>query len=82
MYSKGSVREKNLATLFQTSHNHCMKNKARKGMTVQTPDGEYVVRHINRSMTPALVMLTEKYKHKLGRRIYVRENNLQYSIED
>jgi hypothetical protein len=52
--------------------------KIKKGMTVQMPDGEYVVRHINRMITPALVMLTEKYKKKLGRRMYVRENLFKF----
>lgn len=59
-----------------------MKNKIYKGMTVQTPNGEYVIRHINRMITPALVMLTEKYKKKFGRKMYIRENLLQYSIND
>jgi hypothetical protein len=54
--------------------------KIKKGMTVQTPDGLFVIRHINRAMTPALVMLTEKYKHKSGRRVYIRENNLEHHI--
>ena len=52
--------------------------KIKKGMTVQTPDGVYVVRHINRMCTPALVMLTEKYKKKLGRRMYMRENLFKF----
>jgi hypothetical protein len=53
--------------------------KIKKGSTVQTIDGTYVVRDINRSITPALVMLTEKYKKKgMGRHIYVRENYLEY----
>jgi len=53
--------------------------KIKKGSTVQTIDGAYVVRDINRSITPALVMLTEKYKKKgMGRHIYVRENYLEY----
>jgi hypothetical protein len=59
-----------------------MKNKIRKGMTVQTPDGEYVIRHINRMMSPALVMLTEKYKPKFGRKIYIRANSLVHHIND
>ena len=53
--------------------------KVKKGMTVETPDGVYVVRHINRMITPALVMLTEKYKKKLGRRMYVRENLFNFN---
>jgi hypothetical protein len=56
--------------------------KIKKGLTVSTPDGEYVIRHINRSMTPALVMLTEKYKKNPGRRIYIRENLLSYHTND
>ena len=48
-------------------------------MTVETNDGAYIIRDINRSMTPALVMLTEKYKKKgMGRRMYVRENLLKF----
>ena len=58
-----------------------MKNKIRKGMTVQTPDCEYVIRHINRSITPALVMMTEKYKPKFGKKMYTRENLLVYTNE-
>ena len=54
-------------------------NKIKKGMTVETNDGAYIIRDINRSMTPALVMLTEKYKKKgMGRRMYVRENLLKF----
>ena len=50
-------------------------NKIKKGMTVETNDGAYIIRDINRSMTPALVMLTEKYKKKgTGKRMYTREN--------
>jgi hypothetical protein len=62
-------------------HNKSMKNKIRKGMTVETVDGVYIIRHINREITPALVMLTEKHKPKFGRKMYVRENCLQHSIE-
>jgi hypothetical protein len=54
-------------------------NKIKKGMTVETNDGAYIIRDINRSMTPALVMLTEKYKKKgIGRRMYVRENLFKF----
>ena len=42
--------------------------------------GDYVVRHINRSVKPALIMLTEKYKKKLGKRIYIRESALEYNL--
>jgi hypothetical protein len=58
------------------------EQKIKIGLTVSTPDGKYVIRHINRSMTPALVMLTEKYKKNLGRRIYIRENLLEYHTND
>jgi hypothetical protein len=50
-------------------------------MTVETDNQEFVIRHINRSIKPALVMLTEKYKPKFGRKIYIRENALHYSID-
>jgi hypothetical protein len=53
--------------------------KIKVGTTVETMGGKYVVRHINRSITPALVMLTEKYKSKLGKRIYVRENLFEFT---
>jgi hypothetical protein len=56
--------------------------KIKKGMTVQTPDGVYIIRHINRSITPALVMLTEKHKPKFGRKMYIRENLLVYHTND
>ena len=53
--------------------------KIKVGMTIKTNDGTYIIRHINRFMTPALVMLTEKYKKKgMGRRMYVRENLLKF----
>jgi hypothetical protein len=52
--------------------------KLKVGTTVETVDGPYVIRHINRSMKPALVMMTEKYKPKFGKKIYIRENNLAY----
>jgi hypothetical protein len=53
--------------------------KIKKGMTIETTDGKYIVRNINRSMTPALVMLTEKYKKKgTGRRMYTRENLFEF----
>ena len=47
-------------------------------MTVETENGEYVVRHINRMVKPALVLMSEKHKGMRGNRIYIRENNLQY----
>jgi len=54
-------------------------NKIKKGMTVETVDGKYIIRDINRSMTPALVMLTEKYKKRgTGRRMYMRENLFEF----
>jgi hypothetical protein len=56
--------------------------KIKKGLSVSTPDGVYIVRHINRSMTPALVMLTEKHKPKFGRKIYIRENSLVHHTND
>jgi hypothetical protein len=53
--------------------------KIKIGMTIETVDGKYIIRYINRSMTPALIMLTEKYKKKgMGRRIYVRENLFEF----
>jgi len=48
-------------------------------MTVEAVDGKYVIRHINRSVKPALVMLTEKYKPKFGKKMYVRENLFTFS---
>ena len=54
--------------------------KIRVGQTVETIDGLYVIRHINRAITPALVLLSEKYKGRNGRRIYIRENRLEYSV--
>jgi hypothetical protein len=56
--------------------------KIKKGLSVSTPDGVYIIRHINRSMTPALVMLTEKHKPKFGRKIYIRENSLVHHTND
>ena len=54
--------------------------KIKVGMTIKTNDGTYIIRHINRFMTPALVMLTEKYKKKgTGKRMYTRENFFKYS---
>ena len=53
--------------------------KIKVGMTIKTNDGTYIIRDINRSMTPALIMLTEKYKKKgMGRRMYVRENLFKF----
>lgn len=54
--------------------------KIKVGTTVETMKGDYVVRHINRSVKPALIMLTEKYKKKLGKRIYIRESALEYNL--
>ena len=56
------------------------KTPLRKGLTVQTDEGPYIISHINRMISPPLVMLTEKYKGKFGRRIYIRANNLEYSL--
>jgi len=57
--------------------------KIKIGQTVETVDGKYIIKNINKSMTPALVMLTEKYKRMgQGKRIYIRENLLEYSIND
>ena len=56
------------------------KTPLRKGLTVETVDGPYIINHINRMISPPLVMLTEKYKGKFGRKIYTRANNLQYSL--
>lgn len=69
-----------LVVPFQTLYTEYMRIK--KGMTVQTADGLFVIRHINRAVTPALVMITEKYKKfsESERRIYIRENNLEHSI--
>lgn len=54
--------------------------KIKVGMTVETMEGNFVIRHINRSMTPALVMMTEKYKPKFGKKIYIRESALEYNL--
>jgi len=56
-----------------------IKTPLRKGLTVQTVDGPYIIRHISRNITPPLVMLTEKHKPRGGRKIYVRANVLEYS---
>jgi hypothetical protein len=53
--------------------------KLKVGATVETMDGKYVIRHINKSMKPALVMMTEKYKPKFGKKVYTRENLLTFS---
>jgi len=62
---------------FRFPYTDCMK--IRKGMSIQTDEGEFVIRHINRSIKPALVMLTEKYKPRFGKKIYIRENCFQYT---
>jgi hypothetical protein len=51
--------------------------KIKVGTTVETEIGQFVIRHINRSIKPALVMLTEKYKPKFGKKIYVRASQLE-----
>jgi len=53
--------------------------KIKVGTTVETVQGNFVIRHINRSIRPALVMMTEKYKPKFGKKIYTRENLLTFS---
>ena len=54
--------------------------KIKVGMTVETADCVFVIRHINRTIKPALVMMTEKYKPKFGRKMYTRENLLTFSF--
>jgi hypothetical protein len=54
--------------------------KIKVGTTVETMKGAYVIRHINRSMKPALVMMTEKYRPKFGKKIYIRESALEYTL--
>ncbi len=56
------------------------KTPLRKGLTVDTSDGLYVIRHVDRNMTPPLIMLTKKHKGMHGRKIYVRANALECSI--
>jgi len=57
------------------------KTPLRKGLTVETPEGHYIIRDIDRSMTPPLVLMTEKHKGMQGRKIYIRANALQHHID-